>query len=215
RTSLRNTKEKATAENAERAKKKDLSPFSALSAVKPSRERKEHLFEVAAGRGAARGGERRQLLQRPFAASSSAAQQHESIARARRIADLMNRQEHRASGRCVRAQRLRRVAALPQVEAVERFVGEQQRLRHQQAAREECALALPFRQVADCGVENRRQLEALDHLVAKMRAAAEEAEREIDRPAHRLRRPRRDRIRQIEERARALARGERTAIARD
>src|SRR5215510_6200371 len=41
RTSLRSSHEKATAENAERAKKKDLSPFSALSAVKPSRERKE------------------------------------------------------------------------------------------------------------------------------------------------------------------------------
>src|SRR5439155_15809492 len=81
--------------------------FLAFSAVKRARERKEDLFEIAVGRGAARGRERRQLVRRALAARSSAAQQHESIADARGVADLMNRQEHRASGRRVRAQHLR------------------------------------------------------------------------------------------------------------
>src|SRR5438445_5784860 len=106
RTSLRNNQRKATAEDAGLAERRDFSALFAFSAVKRSRERKEHLFEIAARRGAARGRERRQLVQRALAASSSAAQQHESVAHARGIADLMNRQEHRASGRRVRAQRL-------------------------------------------------------------------------------------------------------------
>src|SRR5439155_10249944 len=214
RVSLRSNQRKATAEDAEIGEKKVFSAFSAFSAVKRSRERKEHLFEVAARRGAARGGERRQFRQRPLAASASAAQQHEAIADARGVADLVNRQEHRAPGRRVRAQRLRDLAALPQVEAVEGLIGEKQRLRHQQPDREQRALALPFRQVADCDVQDRRQLEALDHLVAKRQPAAEEAEREIDRPSHRLRRPRRDRIGKIEERAGTLANPQRTAVAR-
>ena len=117
----------------------------------------------------------------------------------------MNRQNHRAAGRRVGTKRRGDVAALTQIEAVERFVGEQHRLRHQQADGEERALALPFRQAADGGVEQRRDVEPLHDLVAQMRAAAEESEREVDRPAHRLCRPRHDGVGQIEERGAARA----------
>src|SRR5882672_1261861 len=63
------------------------------SAVPSSREGKEHLFEIA-GRGAARGGLRRELVERSLAADPAAAEQDEAIADARRVLDLMNRQEH-------------------------------------------------------------------------------------------------------------------------
>src|SRR2546428_11637729 len=54
------------------------------------RERKEDLFEVVAGRGAARRGDRGELLQRAFAADAPAAQEHEAIADASRIRDLVD-----------------------------------------------------------------------------------------------------------------------------
>src|SRR5262245_14296280 len=98
RTSLRSSHRQATAENAEPAEESFLSAFFAFSPVKPSCERKEDLFEIGAWRGASSGGERRQFLQRSLAARAPAAQQHEAIAHPRRIADLMNRQEHRAAG---------------------------------------------------------------------------------------------------------------------
>src|SRR4051812_4811662 len=76
-----------TAETAELAEPKLFSAVLAVSAVPSSRERKEHLFEIAGG-GAARGGLRRQLVERALAADPAAAQQDEAIADARRVLDL-------------------------------------------------------------------------------------------------------------------------------
>jgi hypothetical protein len=53
RASFRSNQRKATAESAEIGEKTVLSAFSAFSADKPSRERKEDLFEIAARSGAA------------------------------------------------------------------------------------------------------------------------------------------------------------------
>src|SRR5690348_16428575 len=59
-------------------------------------ECKEHLFEVLVlSRGIARRRQRRQFLDRAFAAHTAAAQQHEPVTEARRIADLMYREEKR------------------------------------------------------------------------------------------------------------------------
>src|SRR3954466_12137489 len=80
----------------------------------PSGKRKKHLFEVGRRRRSARRGERHELIERAFAAHRSAAQQHESIAHARRVRQLMNRQEHRPAGGGVRTEGLRHVAALPE-----------------------------------------------------------------------------------------------------
>src|SRR5262245_7641618 len=78
------------------------------------REGKEHLFEIA---GAGRG---RELVARAFAADPARAQEDEAIADARRVRELMNREHERpASGRDL-AEHGRDLAALPQVEAVER-----------------------------------------------------------------------------------------------
>src|SRR2546423_2805103 len=216
RYSFRSSQRKADAKAAKGAKKNSWLFFAcfALFALNDcSGERKEYFFEVVARAAAPRSGHRGELLQRAFTARAAATQQHEPIADARGVANLVNRQEHRPPSRGVRAQRLRDVAALAEVETLERLVGEQQWLRHQQPDREQRALALSLRQAADSGVERRADVEAADHFVAHAGAAAEKAERVVDRPSHRLRRPWNDLIGQIEQRRGALAAANRLAVA--
>ena len=86
---------------------------------------------------------------------------------------------------------------------------------HQEPDREQRALPLPFRQAADRRVEQRRNVQLLDDAAAQLGAAVEEADREIDRPAHRLRGPGRDLIGQIEEHRRAVGRRHRPAAAHE
>ena len=71
--------------------------FSAFSAVPVLREGKEDLFEIVTGdgRAGARRRQRRKLMDPAFPARTAAAQQHEPIADAGGVSDLMNRQEHR------------------------------------------------------------------------------------------------------------------------
>ena len=99
----------------------------------------------------------------------------------------MDRQKHRPSRGRIGAQRVGHLAALTQVEAVERLVREQQGLRHQQADGEQRALALAFGQAADRRIEEPLETEPADHFVAQIRTAAKQSEGEIDRPANRLR----------------------------
>ena len=63
--------------------------------------------------------------------------------------------------------------------------------------------ALPLRQAANRRIEQCADVETLDEVGFEAGAAAEEAEREVDRPSHGLRRPRHDGIGQIEQRGRA------------
>ena len=94
----------------------------------------------------------------------------------------------------MRAQRLRDVAALAQVQAVERLVGQQHRLRHQQTrwrAARACAgpsTALPI-VASSSGSRSSRSIDLVAQVAAR---PLKEPMREIERPAHRLRRPRRD-----------------------
>src|SRR5205823_6823092 len=74
------------------------------------------------------------------------------------------------------------------------------------------AFALSFRECADRRVEQRAEIEALHDLFSAIESAAEESEREIERPAHRLRGPGRDRVRQIKEDCGALARCQRAVV---
>src|SRR6202048_1753393 len=126
-----------TAEGDEIAEPNIRSALCACSAVPSLCERKKHLFEIVAGAAAARRSHGGQFLARAFATRAAAAQQHEAIADARRVPNLMNRQKHRPAHGGVGAQRLRHLAALTQIEAVERLVGEQHRLRHQQPDRQQ------------------------------------------------------------------------------
>jgi hypothetical protein len=84
------------------------------------RKRKERLFQIA--RGQVRQG--RQPVQRSLSADASAAQEHEAIADASGIGDLVDREEQGPAACGVSAQGGGNVAALPQVETVERLVGE-------------------------------------------------------------------------------------------
>src|SRR5215831_3117811 len=174
-------------------------------------EGKEHLFEIA-GRRAARGCLRRELVERALAANRATAQQDEAVADTSRVLDLVNRQEHGpASGR-VGAQRLRHLAALTKVETVERLVSQQKRLRHQQSNRKERALALALGQAADRGIEQGTDVETLHDLVAQMGATVEEPECKIECPAYRLCRPRHDGIGKVEQRGGAILIAQRTIV---
>src|SRR5262252_7053524 len=73
--------------------------------------RKHGLLEIAA-----------QLVDRAFPFDASAAQQHEAIAHAGGVRDLVNRQEQRPPRRRVIAERRADLARLPKVEPVEGLV---------------------------------------------------------------------------------------------
>src|SRR5260370_29794090 len=122
-------------------------------------ERKEYLFEVNVGYGCiARYRQRREFLNRAFAAYAPAAEQHEPIAEARGIADLMNREEQRPAAGRVRTQRRGNLATLPQVESLEGLVDEQRRLGREQADAEKRALALAFRERANGLAQQRAEI---------------------------------------------------------
>src|SRR5262249_41761254 len=156
-----------TAEGVERAAKTFFSAIFACSAVGlSSGERKEDLFQVVSGgRPAACRGERGQFREGALAADTATTQEHEpgpdarGLADAGGVADLVNREEHRPAGGGVRAQRLRDVAALTQVQALERLVGKQDGPWDEQPDGQQRALALALRQRADGDVEQRLQLE--------------------------------------------------------
>jgi hypothetical protein len=156
-----------------------------------------------------------ELLDRSFAAPAAAAEKHEPIAHARRVGNLMDREKQRAPRRGVIAQRGADLARLAQIEAVERLVAQQDRMRRQHADGQHRPLALPFRERAQRRSQQRREREAFDHLALPVRAAAEKADGEIERPSHRLRGPGRDRIRQVEKARRPRARRRRFSVDRD
>src|SRR5438132_12839813 len=85
------TKNGFNTERAQRAEQSLVSACSAVSAFAVLRERKEDLFQIVCGaRCAASRREARELRQCALAADAAAAQQHESIADASRVANLMN-----------------------------------------------------------------------------------------------------------------------------
>src|SRR5580693_976681 len=95
-------------------------------------ECKKHSLQVLVClRRCAQFGESRELRDRAFTAYAAAAEQHEPVAEARGIADLVNGEEERPAARHVYAQRRRDVTRLPQIEPVERLVDEQCRLRRE------------------------------------------------------------------------------------
>src|SRR4051794_15032655 len=169
-------------------------------------ERKEHLFQAAKRlRRIARRRERREFLDCPFAADASGAEQYEAVAKPGRIADLVDREEERppTCGMC--AQCRRNVARLAQVETVERFVDEECGLRRKKSDRQKRALPLPFGERADPLAQERAEIELLDHFVAKIRPAAEETDREVERPTQRLRGPGSNTVGNVEEQRRTTA----------
>ena len=101
----------------------------------------------------------RKLVERSLADDAAAAQQNETIANARGVAQLVDRQKQRAPCRACVAQDLHDVARLPEIESVERLVEHQQRLRRQQADREQHAPVFALGQLAEPRAEQRLESE--------------------------------------------------------
>src|SRR5215813_9147169 len=118
-----------------------------------SGERKEHLLQ--SGRGLA--GLRAQLSERAGAADASFRQQHEAVADARGIAQLVDGENERAPIARDIAQYAHDLARLPQVEAVERLVHQQQRMGSQQGERQHEPSAIALRQCGDALAQDRRE----------------------------------------------------------
>ena len=112
----------------------------------------------------------------------------------------MNREKERASGGGVRAERARDVARLSQIQAVERLIGEQHRLRRQQADGQQHALALPLRQRPDRRIQQRHEVQLWDDVGPRFRhRPSEKAGSEVERPPDRLRRPGCDAVGHVKE----------------
>src|SRR6185503_8230520 len=68
-----------------------------------------------------------QLIERAGASDSSRSEQHEAVAHAFGVGELMNRQHEGAALSCHAAKQRHHFAGLPQIEAVERLVHKQDR----------------------------------------------------------------------------------------
>src|ERR1039458_1823563 len=93
------------------------------------REGKKHLLQAPIGQP----GRSPQLVERSFAYHAAAAQQHQAVADARRVVQLVDGKKQRAALRRGVAQQRHYIARLPEIQAVERFVEQQQRMRRQQS----------------------------------------------------------------------------------
>jgi hypothetical protein len=103
-----------------------------------------------------------QLFERAHAADRAAREQHEAVADALGVVELMDCQHERAAGGCHAPNERHDSARLPQIEAVERLIHQEQRLRSEQGERQHQAAAVAFRQRHDALVEDRREADRID-----------------------------------------------------
>src|SRR6476659_630795 len=143
------------------------------------RERKHRLLEIGCGRPDV-AGLRAELVTRAVAADPAAAEQHEAIAHAGGIADLMNREEERAAGGRMAPQGVADLPGLPKIEPIERLVHEQQRLRRDPSDGEHGSLPLSLRERAHANAQQRFELQLLDDLVAAAGRRPEIAVAEVE-----------------------------------
>src|SRR5438270_8267628 len=96
-----------------------LAVSSATSLRTRSRKRKKNLLESAHSRG--------QLVERSLRHRSAVIEQKKSIACAFGVAELVNREDERAAVRGIAAKDVHHLPRLAEIEAVQRFVEEQDR----------------------------------------------------------------------------------------
>ena len=114
----------------------------------------------------------RKLRAGALAADAPAAEEDEAITEARRVADLVDGEEERASAGGVHAQCCRDIAGLAQVETLERLVDQQGGLGREQSDAEQGALALAFGKGADRLSQQLAKIELRYDFLAKIRATA-------------------------------------------
>ena len=146
------------------------------------------------------GGNPGELFVSALAADAAAAQENEAIADTGRISDLVNRQEQGPPLSGMSAEGYTDLAALAEVESVEGLVGEEDRVRCQQPDGKHGTFPLTLGERPDRRIEDRPQRQPIDHFLPAVSASAEIAEREIQCPGHRLRRPRCNRVGKVEDR---------------
>src|SRR6185503_5408460 len=108
-------------------------------------ERKEDLLDATFSQTSPR----TQFVDRAFRYRLSVIQQHQPVANSARVDKLMNRQQERTSTCRLALQQRHHVARLSQVQTIERFVEQQQRVRRQQPEPQHAPFALAFRKRAE------------------------------------------------------------------
>jgi hypothetical protein len=153
-----------------------------------------------------------QLRQSPFPGDSARRQQDQPVADARGVGELVNREEERPAFRRGGAKYALDLASLPQVQAVEGFVEEEDLPRHGEAEGEEHPAPLPFRELADVFGEEPGELQLLRQRGEPGGIGAEEAREEGKNARGRLLRPGSDLVGQVEQDLLAAAGRERAAL---
>src|SRR3954466_9191796 len=174
-------------------------------------EGKEDLLDVRAGPA----GACPQLVERSLADDASVAEEDEAIADARRVVQLMNGEEQRASGRRHPAQERTHLADLAEIESVERLVEQQHRLRGEQRERDEHALSLTLGERAGALECKWREVERACDLRDVASRGTLQRGREVEYPRDALVGPGEDAVRHVEERVAPLGWRERPSAARD
>src|ERR1039458_6809305 len=171
------------------------------------REGKEDLLQPGVGR-LTQTGKGTQFGKRAHAHHAAAAEQHQAVAHARGIHQLVNRDEQRAAAPGDGAQERHDVAGLAKVQAVEGFVEQQQRLRSEQAETEQDALGLALGEGADTAAKKALQFKVACQRGAFAPRTPVERFEESQRPVNRLVGPGAYAVREIEKRLLAPAGGQ-------
>src|SRR5215831_4124604 len=101
-----------------------------------------------------------QLFEGTDTTNSTVRQQGETITDLFGIAELMNRQEQRAAVRRHTTQNAYHVASLPEIEAVERLVHQQNRVSRQKSKRDDEASVIAFGQGMDALSQRRAETDS-------------------------------------------------------
>src|SRR2546429_3476758 len=167
----------------------------ARSATEESSERKENILEPSRSQSASRS----QLLDRAATADTAVRKEDEAVAHAFCIRELMNRHNERTPLGDDLAQHRCHFAGLLEIEAVERLIHEEQRMRREQRKRPHEPPAISFRQGVDALAQDGRQSGGGDRIHDVRPRSSVSAGKEDERTPDVLVMPRSGALRQVEQ----------------
>ena len=173
--------------------------------------RKEEVLQSARGHP----GLRAQVRERPDATDPAVREQHEAVTDPLGVDQLMNGQNKGAPIARDLADHAHDLARLPEVEAVERLVHQQQGLRRDQRERQHEPAAIAFRQCADALAQNRRKAECADRFCGDPSGPAIGGREEFKQACHVLVFPGAHAVRQVEHELATLRQGRGVAAPED